>query len=641
MTYARPSAIRRSVVLRFDRRAAVVVAGLALAPILVVNGGYFPTAWGWTAVGFAWAAALAVLLARVPQLSRLEWIFIIGLSSLALWTAASFAWSISPTQTTLETQRILAFVAAALAVLVVVTPRDVHLLLGAAAVAATVVCTYALATRLFPDRIGTFDPIAGYRLSTPVGYWNSLGLVAAMAALLAASALSGATGRMARVGAAAALPLLVVTLYFTFSRGAWIALFAGIVALIAYERARLAVIARVLPSAALAAGAVVFAARERALTHVNANAAAAAHEGHRFAAVLMALVVMSAAAAVLADLVARRIAAPSWLPRVGTAVLALAVVGTIGAGLVRYGPPQAIPHKIYRSFIGSPPIAAGNLNERLFSLSGNGRWTQWKVGLHAFEAHPIVGIGAGGFERYWLQHRPVAGKIRDVHNLYLEALAETGVIGFALLMTLLAAPFFALRRARNTRLAAGALAAYVAYLVHAGVDWDWELSGVTLLALFCGASLLIAGRRDGDRRTPTVLIVALAAVVGVAGLVGLAGNIALAQGGVAARAGDWNTAARHARRAQAWAPWSSQPWQQLGEAELGGGNLKAAVESFNAAIDKSPGDWNLWFDLARATTGRTQRKALDHAARLNPLSPEIAQLRREIAAEQIIEVIPK
>jgi Flp pilus assembly protein TadD len=138
-----------------------------------------------------------------------------------------------------------------------------------------------------------------------------------------------------------------------------------------------------------------------------------------------------------------------------------------------------------------------------------------------------------------------------------------------------------------------------------------------------------------------VLIVGIAAVAAFAGLIGLAGNIALARGGTAARAGNWSAAARDARRAETWAPWSAQPWQQLGEAELGAGNVRAAVQSLNTAIDKSPGDWSIWFDLARATTGHPQRMALDHAAALNPLSPEIAELRAEIAAEKTIQVTRK
>ena len=44
--------------------------------------------------------------------------------------------------------------------------------------AVTVVSGYALATRLFPERLGVFDAISGYRLSDPVGYWNAFGILA-------------------------------------------------------------------------------------------------------------------------------------------------------------------------------------------------------------------------------------------------------------------------------------------------------------------------------------------------------------------------------------------------------------------------------------------------------------------------------
>jgi Flp pilus assembly protein TadD len=66
--------------------------------------------------------------------------------------------------------------------------------------------------------------------------------------------------------------------------------------------------------------------------------------------------------------------------------------------------------------------------------------------------------------------------------------------------------------------------------------------------------------------------------------------------------------------------------------------VPAAERSFRKAIAKDPGDWNLYFDLGRATTGRVQLAALAAAAQLNPRSPEIAQFRRELAAERPITV---
>ena len=43
---------------------------------------------------------------------------------------------------------------------------------------------YGLLTRLFPDRLGVFDSIAVYRLAAPVGYWNTLGILASMGMVL-------------------------------------------------------------------------------------------------------------------------------------------------------------------------------------------------------------------------------------------------------------------------------------------------------------------------------------------------------------------------------------------------------------------------------------------------------------------------
>jgi Flp pilus assembly protein TadD len=117
--------------------------------------------------------------------------------------------------------------------------------------------------------------------------------------------------------------------------------------------------------------------------------------------------------------------------------------------------------------------------------------------------------------------------------------------------------------------------------------------------------------------------------------------MSLAQASTAAGKGDWTRSAKDARRAHTWAPWSSEPYRLLGEAELGQGDTKAAIASFNKAIANNPTDWNLWFDLARATTGNAQRDALRHAKQLNPLSPEIAELQKEINAEKVINVVPK
>ena len=98
---------------------------------------------------------------------------------------------------------------------------------------------------------------------------------------------------------------------------------------------------------------------------------------------------------------------------------------------------------------------------------------------------PLLGTGAGSFEEHWLQERPVSFPARDAHNLYLEMLAELGPLGLALLIATLALPLAAFRQARHGALGPAAAGALVAYLLHAAVDWDWEVPAVTIPALFC------------------------------------------------------------------------------------------------------------------------------------------------------------
>src|SRR5919199_248801 len=130
-------------------------------------------------------------------------------------------------------------------------------------------------------------------------------------------------------------------------------------------------------------------------------------------------------------------------------------------------------------------VVAASLHQEhnlLAGLFGANRPHYWHVAWHEVELNPVLGSGAGTFERYWLLYRPVGSFARDAHSLYLETLAELGPIGLVLLLAALALPLLVLRGRRDPLLATAA-AGYAAYLVHTGVDWDWELPAVTLLGL--------------------------------------------------------------------------------------------------------------------------------------------------------------
>jgi O-Antigen ligase len=128
-------------------------------------------------------------------------------------------------------------------------------------------------------------------------------------------------------------------------------------------------------------------------------------------------------------------------------------------------------------------------------MSFGDRPAYWTVSTHDAAGHVLLGSGAGSFDDYWRDHRPIPAYVRDAHSLYLETAAELGLVGVALLLCALGAPLAAAPLVRDRSLAATAAAAYAAFLVHAGLDWDWEMPVTTVAGLACGAALLVAARR--------------------------------------------------------------------------------------------------------------------------------------------------
>ena len=124
----------------------------------------------------------------------------------------------------------------------------------------------------------------------------------------------------------------------------------------------------------------------------------------------------------------------------------------------------------------------------------------WTVALNQWKENIWLGSGAGTFALYWLREGSTS-VVLDAHSLYLETLAEIGPIGFLLLIGALGLPMFAAARSRDRSLAAVGGAAYAAYLVHAGLDWDWEMPAVTLIGLLCGIGVLAADRRGATEIT--------------------------------------------------------------------------------------------------------------------------------------------
>ncbi|HEX6491099.1 MAG TPA: hypothetical protein VF002_06975, partial [Gaiellaceae bacterium] len=133
--------------------AFAVAAGMGAA-----KGGYFPTAWGWTALVFFWLVALVLLFRAELELSRLELLFCAALLATGGWIWLSTAWSESAPQSFLEGERVLVYVGGGTVAVLLAGRRSLSQLLGGLLTGITALSLYGLATRLFPNRLGFFDP---------------------------------------------------------------------------------------------------------------------------------------------------------------------------------------------------------------------------------------------------------------------------------------------------------------------------------------------------------------------------------------------------------------------------------------------------------------------------------------------------
>jgi len=182
--------------------------------------------------------------------------------------------------------------------------------------------------------------------------------------------------------------------------------------------------------------------------------------------------VAAAAAAVLVAALSLTSSRGSW-----TALVAALVVVFAGAMRVR----AAVA--VVAALVGVSVLTAFTTAPRLLQARGDYWHSAWRVAEH----HPLGGSGAGTFDLGWAAYGDLTrwGEALDAHNLYLETLAELGIVGLVLVLGLLVPAAAALRSDRLPAGAWAALAGAVAYLVHAGLDWDWEMPAVTVAGIAC------------------------------------------------------------------------------------------------------------------------------------------------------------
>lgn len=479
------------------RRRALAAATLVLiaGPFVLAfrTGGFFdgPRV---VALVVAWGLVAAVALAHVSEVrlvprDRAARAALAGLALLAVWTAVSATWAPVRDAAVDDVQRVALYLGALVAAAALLrADRALRALEPAALVGILAMASFGMSDRLFPWLL-TLDRhfVAQLRLEQPLTYWNAMGLVCAMGLVLAARLAGDGTRSPAlRVAAMASGAPLGLALYLTFSRGALAAAGVGAVVLLAAAPTwtQLRAAAVVLEAAVLAAAlGSLFGAIERYDATYDGRVA------QSFAMLAVLAVVMAGAAALQAWACSVEAAGATRMGRLPlprrTAWLAGALVAVAAAGFV------AASARERRE---APP--AGATGQRLASLQSN-RYEYWRVALDTWKDHPVAGVGTAGFRVEWRRRRTIPENALDAHSLYLETAAELGLVGLAALALAFGGMAAAARRAlrASPEAAAGPVAMVVTWAFHAGIDWDWEMPALTLIALlFAGALLAMADR---------------------------------------------------------------------------------------------------------------------------------------------------
>src|SRR5581483_8887459 len=231
--------------------------------------------WWIVLVGAAWG------LLPVTRWTRAAWVALALFGGFVAWTAVAATWSLSSERSLDEVSRVACYLGILLLGISIHRERGraVQHTVNAVAAAVVVVGCVALASRLRPDLFPAAHQTASYlpgtegRLGWPLNYWNALAALLAMGLPLLLATATSARRLPAQAGAAAAIPVVTLCMYLTFSRGGAVAAGAGLFVFFAFSLERVGKLATALITAAGSAVLILAADHRVAIEQGLTNAA--------------------------------------------------------------------------------------------------------------------------------------------------------------------------------------------------------------------------------------------------------------------------------------------------------------------------------------------------------------------------------
>ena len=629
----------------------------------------------WLTLAGGGALAVAALLGAAPRLHGLG--ALIGFLALALLTALSITWSVMPADTWVEANRTLAyaFVFSAAIAAGNLFPGSVRALLGGLTLAAVVIIGYALASRVWPESLAEVEFYA--RLGQPFGYWNAVGVTAAMG--LVGAVWFGSRRDIPPRFAALAAPvgsLLVIALFLTYSRSGLLAAAIAVGLWLVAVPLRLRSLAILATSSLAAIPAIAWALSHDAFTTDGVELSVRADAGPTFGLLLLLAVALAYGLCLAALSWRERRALPHAARRgVGRAAAIAAAVallaGLVGGATTERGLGGTLSDRLEEL---TDDSTQGTSGPRRLGPTASSRGAYWRAAIHVFEDHPVAGAGAGTFAVTSLRYRESAHVSRHAHGYFVQTLADLGLVGLALSLIALAAWLLAALRAigatpRSTvgqrfllgdrrvnrdrapmwtdeRIAVTALfLVALSYGLQSAFDWTWFVPAPTAMGLI--AAGYVAGRRPSrapgdppERRSVATrapwrgavavgILVATLACAWNAWQPQRVDDLADEALGLAA-AGDVDGALRKAREARDVSELSPKPLWAEATALAAGSHFSSAEAVLEAAVAEHPNLAQAWLRLADFRLDRLNDpvaalEAVEAALYLDPESLAVQQ----------------
>jgi O-antigen ligase len=529
--------------------------------------------------------------------------------------------------------------------------------LNGLAVGVAVVCGLAVLSRLHPSWFPADTAARFYatdRLAYPFDYSDGVGEFAALGIPLLLFIATGGRTLVGRALAAAALPLVFLCLAMTVSRGGILAAAVGLIAFVALAPDRLPKLITLATTAAATAVLIVSLLARKGVQNEFMGVAPSGQR-HSLFLITIATLILTAAAHAGIELVLRRRQRPAFLEvsrRAATRV-AIGIAGVVVIAVIVLAAAGAV-HSLWQEFKRPNPRTGSTTYVRLLSVAGSHRYQYWQAAIHAFKSAPVKGIGPGTFEFYWAQHNSLAEFVRNAHSLWIETLAEDGLVGAALIVAFFLAALGVgavrtLRAAVEPRLElTAAVAGVAAFCAAAAFDWVWQIGVMPMIAMVLAAVALVSPDGVASPATPArnppgalegrtalgwarrlahpriaLALAALPAMWAIA--VPLATTVSVRRSQAAAARGNVRTALSDASAAQDLEPGAASPRLQRALLLEQLGNISGAETAIAAARAREPNNWRLWLVSSRIETEADHPDlALDDYRRakdLNPTSP--------------------